>query len=141
MVRTQVKITGVESTVFRLGVANRKVGDNLAAVLDETTKNIRDNATRLAPLKTGTYRKTIKKQVDKISLSAKAGPMVRGRPNPLGHLIEGGVKPHSIPNAYGSGKTVRHPGTKPRHHLDPAWEHEEPKYIRAVQRAIEEGIK
>lgn len=141
MVRTQVKITGVESTVFRLGVANRQVGDNLAEVLETTTKNIKENATRLAPLKSGKYRKSIRNRVDKIGLSAKAGPMLGGRTHPLGHLIEGGTKPHPIPNAYGSGKTVQHPGTPPRHHLDPAWEHEEPKYLRAVQRAIEEGIK
>lgn len=141
MAQTRVKITGIDSTVFRLGVVNRQVGDNLAEVLDTTTKNIKENATRLAPLKSGKYRKSIKKQVDKIGLSAKAGPMTKGRPHPLAHLIEAGTKPHSIPNAYGSGKTASHPGTKPRPHLDPAWEHEEPKYLRAIQRAVEEGIK
>lgn len=84
-------------------------------------------AQTLVEVDTGTARNSI--GVDVSGLSFEAGPTVF-----YGGYIEEGTAPHLIPNAFGWGITVHHPGTAPAPFMGPAFDRVEPVAVEAFAR-------
>jgi len=60
----------------------------------------------------------------------------------LAKMVEGGTKPHMIPNAFGSGRTVPHPGARPkRFWSNSIWnlERKIPQETKALMKRIVKG--
>jgi hypothetical protein len=55
--------------------------------------------------------------------------------------IEGGSKAHDIPNAFGKGITVRHPGIKALPFLRPQADKHYPKLLGLIKQAMSKGSK
>jgi hypothetical protein len=81
-------------------------------------------AQQLAPVDTGALRNSI--GVDVSGLAFEAGPTVD-----YGDFVEQGTAPHLIPNAFGWGITVHHPGTPAEPFLGPAFDRVEPVAFEA----------
>lgn len=84
-------------------------------------------AQQLAPVDTGALRNSI--GVDVEGLGFEAGPTVF-----YGDYVEQGTAPHLIPNAFGWGITVHHPGTPAEPYLGPAFDRVEPVTAEAFAR-------
>lgn len=84
-------------------------------------------AQQLAPVDTGALRNSI--GVDVSGLSFEAGPTVF-----YGDFVEQGTAPHLIPNAFGWGITVHHPGTPAEPYMGPAFDRIEPVAVEAFAR-------
>lgn len=81
-------------------------------------------AQTLAPVDTGALKNSI--GVDVSGLSFEAGPTAF-----YGDFVEQGTAPHLIPNAFGWGITVHHPGTPAEPYLAPAFDRIEPVTVAA----------
>lgn len=84
-------------------------------------------AQQLAPVDTGALKNSI--GVDVEGLSFEAGPTVS-----YGDFVEQGTAPHLIPNAFGWGITVHHPGTPAEPYLAPAFDSVESIALAAFAR-------
>lgn len=83
-------------------------------VVAKTAFDIAGTAQTLAPVDTGDLKNSIGADVD--SLHAVIGPTVE-----YGGWVEEGTEgPYPIPNAFGWGITVMHPGNDPQPYLGPA---------------------
>lgn len=70
-----------------------------------------------APVDTGTLRASIGVDFTEDGLAFEAGPTVE-----YGGFVEEGTAPHPIPDAFGWGITVEHPGTAPQPYMAPAFD-------------------
>lgn len=107
--KASVKLVGIERVEKNLEKLADRGKDNLEGLVRLATKEIATEAKRLAPVDSGDYRDSIAGKSDGITGYVAAW---RGRRvNPISHLIEFGTQPHG-----------KHPGTKAKPHLFPAYE-------------------
>lgn len=85
-------------------------------VISRTGHAVVSTAQANAPVDTGDLKGSI--GVDVTGLSFEAGPTVYYG----GYVEEGTAGPYPIPNAFGWGITVMHPGNTPRPYLGPAFD-------------------
>ena len=122
-VKTKIELRGVKG-VKRLF---KKLEKNAPRLANEIAKQlgtiIKRAARRHAPRRTGRLRKgitkrTIKKRNAYITLvrAWAINPRIKKPAHrEYAHIVEGGAKPHKIPNAFGiKGLVVNHPGFKGR---------------------------
>lgn len=70
-----------------------------------------------APVVTGTLMGSISTDITDDGLGFEVGPTAE-----YGGYVEEGTAPHPIPDAFGWGITVMHPGTSPEPYLAPAFD-------------------
>lgn len=133
----KLEIKGADKAIASVNVFQFTVLARIEKQIDKSSKKIRNHELVLAPVRTGKYKHSIKRKFNRKELSAKIAPMYKsGRLHPLAHILERGTAPHPI-HPYGNKKvTVQHPGTKPKPHIEPAWEVEQANFISGVENAV-----
>jgi len=135
--KVEIEIKGVDDVIGKINRFNYRVVHGVEIQMDTTTKNIRNRERQAAPVRTGKYKKSIKRSLKKSDLTATVGPQWHGRLHPIAHLLERGTKAHPI-HPYGNKKvTVQHPGTKSDPHIEPAWDAEQNDFVNGIKNVIE----
>lgn len=139
--RVDIDIRGLQQAIQRIG---RFEFEKLRAVKDavnESALNVQSGAKRRCTVNTGRLRASITLEPFNGGLAVKVGTKVE-----YAKAVEFGTGPHIIrpknkralfwPGARHPVKLVRHPGSRAKPFLFPAWEEERPKFIRAVREAL-----
>lgn len=93
--------------------------DEIAADLRKwLAEAVASDARRYAPVDTGYLHTHIDPNADHTRVIASGAGMPPNADAPA--YVEYGTRPHDIPNAFGWGITVHHPGTRPQPYLRPA---------------------
>ena len=108
MVKTYVESPNAQ---VRIGEINDQLREWLASVVAK-------DARRFAPRDTGYLKTHIVVSPDNRRITALGAGRPPNKEAPA--YVEFGTRTHSIPNAFGWGLTVQHPGTHPQPYLRPA---------------------
>ncbi|MBP2653350.1 MAG: hypothetical protein H6Q73_919 [Firmicutes bacterium] len=139
--KINIEVKGADEAIGKINRFNVDVFKGVLKQIETTSKDIRNRERQAAPVRTGKYKKSIKRTIKKVDLTATVGPTRRGKLHPIAHLLERGTKAHDI-HPYGNKKvTVRHPGSREYPHIEPAWDAERDKFVEGVKSAIKEAAR
>ena len=131
--KTKIQIKGERGVIATIDAMNGRLVKEIEKIVQETAEKISADAagalTESAGVDTGKYKKSIKPKYENDKTTARIAPWSKGRPHPLGHLLEFGTDAHEV----GTGQ---HPGTDPIPHLFPAFEANRPEFERKVKEAV-----
>lgn len=118
-----------------LRVMPEKIVPQVSKAVRKTLHDIEGDAKRInkaSAFDTGNLNNSISTEVDGDGLGGVVGPTAD-----YGVFIEEGTEgPYPIPNAFGWGITVMHPGISPRPFMGPAFDRRSPSLDRALDRII-----
>lgn len=116
-----VKVRGLDRVIANVSALNGKllvgVAEDIKQTGEEIAVDAKGSLSKGHGVDTGAYQKSIKSKFNESAPSARIAGWHKGRPHPLGHLIELGTDPHDIGDNGG-----KHPGTDPIPHLEPAFQ-------------------
>lgn len=118
MARLQLKLSGVDGVQRSVSRWEVKKIAAVRALIKRTANNIRRNAKRRAPVKTGRLQKSIQVKLSRDKLAAFVRAVA-----PYSHIVE-----------YGSSVT----GAQPRPFMQPAFDGQKSKYETALKKIFEE---
>lgn len=118
-----------------LGEAPDRVTRKASTVVRKTLRDIESTSKQInaaTAFDTGNLNNGIGTDTDGDGLGGVVGPTAEYAP-----FVEHGTDgPYEIPNAFGWGITVMHPGNAPQPFMGPAFDRHEPRFTRALGQIV-----
>lgn len=125
MIGINFSVKGLNSVNKAIQGLNARVVNAADLVVKEAGERVAKDAKGSAPVDSGRYRRSIRSKYEKARNLARIASWLKGRPSPLGHLLEFGHRDKT------TGKFI--PG-KP--HLLPAFDRERGQIVVRLRREI-----